>query len=595
MLFAVSKSLSASQPLAFKISRADDVGKPGLSKTASDSRGAQRGPLHEMSQHQWLLETLLIAACFFLYAGQPAPDVNESHYLTKAKPFWDASYCPNDLFLGSSFSHWLFYVCFGWMTKFMSLSAFAWTGRILTWSLTAFAWQRLSSAIVPLKFMSILSALFFILLNDRFHLAGEWVVGGFEAKGIAYFFVIWALSFLVRGQWKYVWPLLGAASAFHVLVGGWAVIACLFASIVVQIRRASTGSTRLEFWQSQASQWWKPLLIGGAISLLGVLPPLISDFGATSEAKQFASEVYVGQRIAHHLHFSAFPTWNVARFAMMAVFWGFLYMWLKNRLLLNPVIFHRKLEPLQDFATGALLISFGGLMLSGLAETGNEFATGMLKFYCFRLADFAIPATIALASCFVVAYWLELENDIFRRSSSVIFTVCVFLAAGLLFVERHHSQIPNADLRSLPQYPESEQRFRESWVNWKKLCAWVNENTPQDAAFVTPYQQQTFKWYASRTEIVNWKDIPQDAHSIANWYRRLQIIQEPQQASDLGLLVYTDDRLAELAAEYEADYLVVPQSAYDLACNDPNSGKPGFECVYPKADERVTWVVLKLR
>ena len=580
-------------PMAFKINRGDVSGTGRGSKTASLSGRAVRGPLHDPGKYQWVLETLLIAVCFLLYAGQPAPDVNESHYLTKAKHFWDTSYCPGDLFLSSSFSHWLFYVCFGWMTKFMSLTAFAWTGRILTWSLMAFAWQRLSSAIVPLKFMSVLSALFFLLLNNKFHLAGEWVVGGFEAKGIAYFFVIYALSFLVRAQWKYVWPLLGAASAFHVLVGGWAVLACMFAAIVVMVRRSSNQSTRMEYWKSQANLAWKPLLIGGILALPGILPPLISDFGAPAEARQLAAEVYVGQRIAHHLDFAAFPTWFVARFAVLILFWGLLYLWLKNRLMSNPVIFHRKLEPLQDFATGALLISFCGLVISGLADSGSPFCESLLKFYWFRLADFALPATISLACCFVIAYWLELENDVFRRASSVIFTVCVFLAAALLFVERHQLRIPNADVRSLPQYPDSEERFRQSQQNWVKVCEWVRENTAEDAVFLTPYQQQTFKWYALRTEVVSWKDIPQDANSIVQWQQRLKDIQEPQQYSELGLLVYNDDQLTELAQKYGADYLVMPQAAYDLASEDP-SGKSKFECVYPADDSKATWVVLKL-
>jgi len=174
-------------------------------------------------------------------------------------------------------------------------------------------------------------------------------------------------------------------------------------------------------------------------------------------------------------------------------------------------------------------------------------------------------------------------------------TVCIFLAAALLFVERHKFQIPNADLRSLPQYPDNDQRFRESWKNWKALCAWVDDNTPKDAVFITPYQQQTFKWYASRTELVSWKDVPQDARSIAQWHQRLKVIQEPQQASELGLLLYSDERLEALAVEFGADYLVVPQSSWDLACNDPEIGKPGFDCVYPAAGEKVTWVVLKLR
>ena len=56
-------------------------------------------------------------------------------------------------------------------------------------------------------------------------MAGEWMIGGLEAKGLAYVFVLLALGALARGRWRAVWPLLGAASAFHVLVGGWSVVA----------------------------------------------------------------------------------------------------------------------------------------------------------------------------------------------------------------------------------------------------------------------------------------------------------------------------------------------------------------------------------
>ena len=42
-----------------------------------------------------------------------------------------------------------------------------------------------------------------------------------------------------------------------------------------------------------------------------------------------------------------------------------------------------------------------------------------------------------------------------------------------------------------------------------------------DALFLTPRMSQTFRWYASRGEVVNWKDIPQDAKGIVEWWRRL--------------------------------------------------------------------------
>ena len=32
----------------------------------------------------------------------------------------------------------------------------------------------------------------------------------------------------------------------------------------------------------------------------------------------------------------------------------------------------------------------------------------------------------------------------------------------------------------------------------------------------------TFKWYAGRAEVVNWKDVPQDAASLKEWHERFQ-------------------------------------------------------------------------
>ena len=70
-------------------------------------------------------------------AEPPAPHVNETHYLTKAKHYWDPAYCPGDLFLDSADAHLPFYWTVGWLTKWLSLPAAAWVGRIAAWLLLA--------------------------------------------------------------------------------------------------------------------------------------------------------------------------------------------------------------------------------------------------------------------------------------------------------------------------------------------------------------------------------------------------------------------------------------------------------------------------
>ena len=162
---------------------------------------------------------------FALHGAWPVPDVNEAHYLSKAKHYWNPEWCQNDFFVNTADAHQVFDWSFGWVTRFMPLVAVAWFGRLLTWTLLAFAWQRLSWAVVPGNWRAILAAVLFVSLNENAHMAGEWVIGGVEAKGFAYVLMLLAFEAVVRGRWNWVWLFLGAATGIHVIVGGWSAVA----------------------------------------------------------------------------------------------------------------------------------------------------------------------------------------------------------------------------------------------------------------------------------------------------------------------------------------------------------------------------------
>ena len=129
--------------------------------------------------------------------------MNESHYLCRLKHFWNPEWCTGDLFLESTDTQVVFIWLFGWVTRWLSLSATAWVGRVMAWTLLAWAWQRLSWRLVPRPLAAVLSAALFVTLNDYAHLAGEWVVGGVEAKCFAYVFVLLALRELVDRRWNW--------------------------------------------------------------------------------------------------------------------------------------------------------------------------------------------------------------------------------------------------------------------------------------------------------------------------------------------------------------------------------------------------------
>ena len=75
------------------------------------------------------------------------------------------------------------------------------------------------------------------------NLAGEWLIGGVEAKGFAFVLVFLGLEALVLGRWNRTWLLLGAASAFHVLVGGWAAVAAGMTWLLLRLERRGAGES----------------------------------------------------------------------------------------------------------------------------------------------------------------------------------------------------------------------------------------------------------------------------------------------------------------------------------------------------------------
>ena len=143
-------------------------------------------------------QVLLIFGLIFLQAEWSTPQLNEAHYLAKARHYWQTDWCSGDLFLESADAHLVFYWSIGWLTLFLPMSTVAWIGRIASWLLIAAGLQRMGNRIFTNSpgFTVAASGLFFLLLN-RFDLAGEWIIGGFEAKLIAYGCAFFAIAQLL--------------------------------------------------------------------------------------------------------------------------------------------------------------------------------------------------------------------------------------------------------------------------------------------------------------------------------------------------------------------------------------------------------------
>ncbi|MGD9721343.1 MAG: DUF6798 domain-containing protein [Pirellulales bacterium] len=511
-------------------------------------------------------EVGLIFLVFFIQGAWLAPHVNEPHYLGKARHYWDASWCPDDFFLNSADAHQVFYWTFGWLARVMPFAPLAWFGRALTWVLLAWAWRRLSWALVPAPFYAVLSAALMVTLIDHFQMAGEWLIGGVEAKGFAYVLVLVGLEWLVRERWGRAIMAFGAVAAFHVVIGGWCVVA---AGVVWLACPQRPPLARLVL----------PLLVGGCLSLAGLLPALTLARGVEPQVVAEANRIYVYERLYHHLLPQQFPLWFVVEH------WGVLVV-VRHLLLIGGLLLliwtAGKLDAawrrLLTFVAATVGIAAVGMVIALVAPAAPDLAASLLRFYWFRTSDVLVPVGTALLASHTLWRWQHTQT----MRHAVALTLVLVVVAG------HFAQL--LSWRQRHPWPPADAGIADL-AGWREACEWARANTPADAVFLTPRLAQTFRWYAARAEVVSRKDIPQDAAGIVEWWRRNCFVHmagagTPQARWRRSLTELSAAQLRTLGRQFGADY-VITEAEPPLALPQVGPTRGGY-AIYQLSSERGT-------
>ncbi len=468
-------------------------------------------------------------------ANAPIPAVNEPHYLTKARHFWDSRWCAGDLFLTSFPAHRVFYSTFGWLTLHFDFSTVAFIGRVLSNGLLAASWTSLLTRLQSIRHGSetddrracwqvLLSAWLFLGLQAIGNLSGEWLIGGFESKVLAYAFVFWSITALLDERLIRAAAFGGIAISFHPIVGLWHVAACRIAEVV---RRPRTAISR------------KQSLIADTVLFVTALPGLWPAVQMLREAdpkhSYAANFIQVFYRLKHHLDPMDFRLNSYLGYLVLAVIvvCGFLI----ERNQATTAVRGRWWI---GYLAATALFALGGY-LAGVGPRPAELMTGyrwrmvLLKFYPFRLFDLFLPITVAM----FLPSWLrtaatQANHSVSRRVFSARW-LWMIGGAGMIWAMTAHQVFPPPN-RLPPQMK----------ADWLDACRWVAKNSPADAVFHTPFEAEAFKWHAQRAEYVNNKDCPQDAAGLVEWNRRQRLITKWSDASFKNDQAYTAKELREL-------------------------------------------------
>lgn len=522
---------------------------------------------------------IVAALSIFAAAGAwPVPDVNETAYLTKARHEADPSYGRGDFFLETPEAHGVFYRVIGPLAAAVPLERAAWIGRWLGWLALAAGFHHAIVPVVPGAWPRVLAAAFYSLALRHTTAAGEWVIGGCEAKVFAWALVLAAAGEVARGRFARAWLVLGAATAFHPLVGGWGLVALAVAwgwsALVGREDAAARPVAGPGAGAVPGVALTAALVLGGvALAAAGIVPALGLSAGADAATRAAAVKIYVVERLPHHLLVRTFADGMVARHVLAIIVWWLLAALVADRG--GPRA--RARARLGRFTLAALGISLAGCLVSLAEPLAPGAVYGLLRYYWFRFGEGLLPLALAAAAAAAIA-----DDDVLGRllprggpagrglgPAAARFAVAALLLVDLVGESRHWP---------LPGRTNVAARAdgKVDAASWADACAWVAAHAPADACFLTPRGSASFTWRTGRREVVGWKNSPQDALSLVAWRRRITdcfsrdggFSNMERSTAALG-----PDRLREVAERYGADHAIVPA---DL----PTLGELPFERLY---------------
>lgn len=463
----------------------------------------------------------VVAVALALY-GWPVPRLSEELYLPVVRRAADSGYLRGDwTFSGGFAEHWLFDHLFAPIAGALSISAFGWLGRLVFWPVLAFLLVRIGARL-GLSPWSAGAAVSLWLLFNQSALGGEWIIGTFEAKTVAYVFLLGAFLAATSRRVPLALALLGLTVSFHPAVGLWGAWGTGLALLALPETRGSTLR-----WCWLGALFGLPGIVG-ALGALGGGPGALQRF-VVLEAIPYHIDPFFGGRtlpwgqVALHL---------VTLAAMLAF-----NLWAARRR--GPDLAQRFFVAFQLAAVVPFAFAF---LARGLH------LWGFLQLMPLRSFPLVVPLVFFVQAVATIRQRRSARPEThlgprrarrarqLRRRAVVAATVVV-VAVALL---------PTAPLLAGPRM------IRRNVAAWTApdptadAFRWVRDHTPRGITCIFPITRQDSFSRAERPQVASWQAIRYDR--LATWHERAsRLVGGPSYFA--GRVWHGD--LADLAAAYE--------------------------------------------
>jgi hypothetical protein len=441
---------------------------------------------------------------------------NEADVLPLARQSVDPNWIPHDWYLTQDAGYrFVFHRVAGPLVRDLGFVPAALAGRAACYALVAVGLAVVGSAIGLRPWMLVLAVIALLSLHGKQSTTGgEWFVGGFEAKAVAWGLVLLAIGAALYGRYATAALLAGLAASFHVLVGGW--MSLVLWGWFLSVARGGRPITD-RTWLATLAR----CAVGTALGAAFAVPPLWTHLSAAPpmHANPSPSYVYVFLRLPHHL---SPASWQPTAWMQLTMFAAMFLasLWLLRRVPSAhsiPTADSGSSSPrrpevrLALLVTLALLPFLGGLLIAPFDGNGT-----LLRYYPFRVGGALLPLGAYLLAA------LAVQRSAAMLPSRVRYAFTALIVAALTGSFVMTSEMFRENLATIAEASAPGGGRGTDGEEWAAACGAVRVLTPAGAVVVTPPAGGAdFTWRTGRARVANFKLMPQNPRAIVEWYGRM--------------------------------------------------------------------------
>jgi hypothetical protein len=207
------------------------------------------------------------------------------------------------------------------------------------------------------------------------------------------------------------------------------------------------------------------------------------------------------------------------------------------------------------FVGTTIVVCWVGLGLNLLLRERPELLAPVMRYYWFRSSDAFAALGVAIALASMLAELCRQR----RRVAGLWLAGAALLATIDTANQFSHLPFRVPGIHEATVTPRVDKNV--AYDDWVAACEWIAEHTEPAEIVLTPRSSATLKWHTGRPEVATWKDVPQDARSIVEWWNRMGALHATGDSDRRWFKSFSElgaARLHQVMEKYDALYVIVP-------------------------------------